>query len=329
MIMSAFVTGAAGFLGSNLVDCLLSAGETVIGWDNLSSGQVEYLAAAVQSPGFRLITGDNLDYSALTQAMKGCDIVYHFAANADVRHGLKHPQRDLEQNTIATSNVLEAMRENGIQRIVFSSTGSVYGESDIIPTPEDAPFPVQTSLYGSSKLAGECLIQSYCEGFSFEGYIFRFVSILGERYSHGHVFDFCRQLFTDPQNLTVLGDGTQRKSYLYVADCISAIKRVVVQRTALHERHHVAIYNLGCNETIQVKDSARWICEHLKVNPKMQFTGGRQGWIGDNPMIHLDTERIRATGWRSSVTIKEALIRTVDWLKTNRWIFDRRDRHGT
>ena len=189
-----FVTGAAGFIGSNLVDRLLADGKGVVGWDNFSTGQKEFLDGALKNPGFKLIEGDNLDVPALSKAMAGCDTVFHLAANADVRFGLEHPSRDLQQNTIATFNVLEAMRANGIKCIAFSSTGSVYGEAEKIPTPEDASFPIQTSLYAASKVAGECLIQSYCEGFGFEGYIFRFVSILGERYTHGHVLDFYRQL---------------------------------------------------------------------------------------------------------------------------------------
>jgi UDP-glucose 4-epimerase len=178
-----FVTGAAGFIGSNLVDRLLADGKTVTGWDNFSTGQKRFLEGALKNPNFKLVEGDNLDLPTLTKAMAGCDTVFHLAANADVRFGLEHPSKDLQQNTVATFNVLEAMRANGIKRIAFSSTGSVYGEAEKIPTPEDAPFPVQTSLYAASKVSGEGMISSYCEGFKFEGYIFRFVSILGERYS--------------------------------------------------------------------------------------------------------------------------------------------------
>src|SRR5215510_7022513 len=184
-----FVTGAAGFIGSSLTDRLLADGCRVVGWDNFSTGQREFIQSALQHKRFALLEGDNLDLAALTKAMAGSDFVFHLAANADVRFGLEHPSKDLQQNTVATFNVLEAMRANGIKGIAFASTGSVYGEATVIPTPEDAPFPVQTSLYAASKVAGEALIQAYCEGYSFEGYIFRFVSILGERYTHGHVLD--------------------------------------------------------------------------------------------------------------------------------------------
>src|SRR5215469_9223701 len=225
-----FITGVAGFIGSNLADRLLAEGKTVVGWDNFSTGQRKFLDGALKHKNFKLIEGDNLDLPALTKAMAGCDTVFHLAANADVRFGLEHPDKDLQQNTIATFNVLEAMRKNGIKKIVFASTGSVYGETELIPTPEDAPFPVQTSLYAASKVAGEALIQAYCEGFGFEGYIFRFVSILGERYTHGHVFDFYRQIIQDSTKLRVLGDGTQRKSYLYIQDCIGAMLHVILNR---------------------------------------------------------------------------------------------------
>src|SRR5206468_8227246 len=190
---------------------------------NFSTGRRPFLGDAERSGGFTLVEGDTLDLGRLTIAMRGCEIVFHLAANADVRFGTEHPRKDLEQNTIATFNVLEAMRTNGVRRIAFSSTGSIYGEPEIFPTPENAPFPVQTSLYGASKLAAEGLIQAYCEGFGFQSYIFRFVSILGERYTHGHVVDFYRQLRAEPGRLSVLGNGKQRKPYLYVQDCIDAM----------------------------------------------------------------------------------------------------------
>jgi UDP-glucose 4-epimerase len=241
-----------------------------------------------------------------------------------VRFGLEHPRKDLEQNTIATFNVLEAMRSNGIKRIAFASTGSVYGEATVIPTPEDAPFPIQTSLYAASKVAGESMIQAYCEGFGFEGYIFRFVSILGERYTHGHVFDFYRQIFEDPTHLRILGDGNQRKSYLYVQDCLTAMLHVMHQETAKSTKHRCQVYNLGTEEYCTVRDSITWICERLQVNPRLEFSGGDRGWIGDNPFIFLDTAKIRKTGWRSELTIRQSVERTVDWLMANQWVFQKR-----
>jgi UDP-glucose 4-epimerase len=320
----AFVTGAAGFIGSSLCDRLLRENWEVVGWDNFSTGQAEFVETAKQNPHFRLVTGENMDSKHLTETMAGCDTVFHLAANADVRFGLDHPRKDLEQNTVATFNVLEAMRTNGIKKIAFSSTGSVYGEATIIPTPENAPFPVQTSLYAASKVAGESMIQAYCEGFGFEGYIFRFVSILGERYTHGHVFDFYRQLSQDPTRLRVLGDGNQRKSYLYVQDCLSAILHVMKEETAQSAKHRCQIYNLGAEEYCTVKNSISWICERLNVSPALEFAGGDRGWVGDNPFIFLDTTKVRKAGWRSELSIRLAVEKTVDWLVANRWVFEKR-----
>ena len=326
-LQTVFITGVAGFIGSNLADRLLAQGCAVVGWDNFATGQPEFLAAARANPDFRLVRGDNLDLRALTEAMAGCDTVFHLAANADVRFGLEHPRTDLEQNTLATFNVLEAMRSNGIRTLAFSSTGSVYGEAEVIPTPETAPFPVQTSLYGASKLAGEGLIHAYCEGFGFEGYIFRFVSILGERYTHGHVFDFYRQLLEHPDHLRVLGDGTQRKSYLYVQDCLSAMLQVMNLGTARQARHRTETYNLGADEYVQVNDSIRFLCEALGLKPRLEYTGGPKGWVGDNPFIYLDTRKIRATGWRPTLTIEQGIVRTLGWLQDNPWIFEARGAH--
>jgi UDP-glucose 4-epimerase len=319
-----FVTGAAGFIGSSLVDWLLADGKQVVGWDNFSTGQTRFLEAAEKNPRFQMHTGDNLDLDQMTAAMKGCDTVFHLAANADVRFGLNHPRKDLEQNTIATFNVLEAMRANGIKTIAFSSTGSVYGEAPVIPTPEDAPFPIQTSLYAASKLAGEGLIHSYCEGFGFEGYIFRFVSILGERYTHGHVFDFYKQLTEHPDYLKVLGDGTQRKSYLYVRDCLAAMLHVMNAGLAKKAKHRVEVFNLGTDHYVQVNDSIGYICNALGLKPRLEYTGGERGWVGDNPFIFLETKKIRSTGWAPKLTIEQGIIRTLDWLRANTWVYETR-----
>ena len=312
------VTGSAGFIGSNLVDRLLTAGHEVVGYDNFSTGHRAFIASATAHERFRQIEGDLLEPEALGTAMRGVEFVFHLAANADVRFGFEHPRRDVEQNTIGTFNVLEAMREHGVRRIAFSSTGSVYGEPDTFPTPEAVPFPVQTSLYGASKLAGEGLIQAYCEGFGLQGYIFRFVSILGEHYTHGHVVDFCRQLRTHPERLDILGDGHQRKSYLYVHDCIDAMLLTIERRS-----DRLTIVNLGTDESCEVRESAAWIAEHLGLAPRLVFGDGTRGWIGDSPFILLDCSAVRQLGWRPSVTIRDAVVRTVDFLERNAWILDR------
>jgi UDP-glucose 4-epimerase len=306
------VTGAAGFIGSNMVDRLLDAGHSVVGFDNMSTGQKRFLEAALAHPHFTFHQADLLDRNSLSRAMEGAELVIHFAANADVRFGTMHPRKDLDQNTIATWNVLEAMREHGCKRLVFSSTGSVYGEPEIFPTPETCPFPVQTSLYGASKLAAEGLIQAYCEGFGIQAYIFRFVSILGERYSHGHVFDFWQQLSEHPGHLHVMGNGRQKKSYLYVQDCIDAIL------TALERADgKINIFNLGTDEYCEVNDSIGWICEYLGLHPQLTYAGGERGWVGDSPFILLDCSRIRALGWKPRLTIKQAVLATIKYVSAD------------
>lgn len=320
-----FVTGAAGFIGSTLVDRLLADGVRVTGWDNLSTGQLRFLDGAIANPNFMLMRGDNLDLPALTSAMRGADFVVHLAANADIKDGWTHPKKDLEQNTIATFHVLEAMRANRVRRIAFSSTGSVYGEALVTPdrpTPETDAFPIQTSLYAASKTAGEGLISAYAEGGQLdEAYVFRFVSILGERYTHGHVFDFYKQLLAHPDHLRVLGDGRQRKSYLYVQDCIDAILHVARAHTARDAKHRAQIYNLGTPEYVEVNQSIGHICRELGLAPRLDYTGGDRGWIGDNPFIFLDTKKIQATGWRPKLTIAEAVVHTVRWLRDNPWVY--------
>lgn len=309
------ITGGAGFIGSTLAERLHAAGTEVVIVDNYRTGHREFLADLLESPGVRLVEGDVLDQRLLEDAIDGCDWVFHLQANADVRHGLDQPRRDLEQNTIATANVLEAMRAAGTTKIAFSSTGSVYGEPDVFPTPEDAPFPRQTSLYAASKLAGEGMIGAYCHGFGFTGLVFRFVSILGERYTHGHVYDFFRALRRDPTHLAVLGNGRQEKSYLYVQDCV----RAIVMAVTAHEQDAgtLQVYNLGTDETIIVAESIEAITTYMGVSPEISYGGGERGWPGDSPLIYLDCSRIRSLGWSPSLSIRESLERTVGWLDTH------------
>lgn len=317
--MKYFITGCAGFIGSNLTDKLLKLGHEVVGFDNFSTGLEVFLEEAKKSPRFTLVKADLLERETLNHAMKDCDFVFHLAANADVRFGTNHPHRDLEQNTIATFHVLEAMRINHIKKIAFASTGSIYGEANIIPTPEEAPFPVQTSLYGASKLAAEGLIQAYCEGFQFQSYIFRFVSILGERYTHGHVFDFYKQLLQNPNKLIVLGNGKQRKSYLYIQDCLDAMLFVIEKA-----QDKVNIFNLGTDEYCEVNHSIAWICDYLNFTPERTYTGGERGWIGDNPFIFLDCSKIRNLGWKPKLSIQAGVTQTIQYLHENPWVLEKR-----
>lgn len=318
--MRVVVTGAAGFIGSNLVDALIGAGHDAVGIDNLSTGERAFLADAEGSPRFEFHSLDLVDDAGLlTGLVKGADAVVHLAANADVRFGWNDPRRDLEQNVLATHNVLEAVRTGGVPRFLFSSTGSVYGETTAIPTPEDCPFPVQTSLYGASKLAAEGLVAAYAEGPGLSSTVFRFVSIMGPRYTHGHVVDFLRQFRQDPTRLVVLGDGTQRKSYLHVEDCIAAI----ISR--LSETPRFEVLNLGVDGFCTVRDSLGWICARAEVEPEISYTGGDRGWVGDNPFIYLDITRMRATGWEPTFSIRQAVESTVDYLLANPWVLDRKE----
>jgi len=314
------VTGCAGFIGSHLVDKLLLDKQEVVGIDNLTTGQKKFLTNALKNKKFKFINGDLLNLSLLKKKLINVDLVYHLAANADVQSGLKHPKKDLEQNVLCTFNILEAMRYNSIKKIVFISTAPIYGDVSLFPTPENAPLSNQTSLYGASKLYCEGLIQSYCAGYNFQSWIFRFVAILGPRYSHGHVFDFYKQLAVNKsKKLKILGDGFQKKSYLHVKDCISAIE-IAIKKS----KKKINIFNLGCNEFLTVIKSAKIISKRLNLNPKFSFSGGKGGWIGDQPFVFLDTKKIRNLGWQNNINIENSIKMTVDWLDQNRWIFKKR-----
>jgi UDP-glucose 4-epimerase len=310
------VTGAAGFIGSTLVDSLLQQGIEVLGIDNFSTGRIEFLKDAMNNPKFTLLKEDLYLGQNLSSVFVGIDSIFHLAANADVRFGPDRPSIDLEQNTITTHKVLEAARISGVKKFIFSSTGSVYGESEAIPTPENAPFPIQTSLYGASKLACEGMIAAYAESFGMQVWIFRFVSILGPRYTHGHVFDFYRQLMKHPENLTVLGNGYQKKSYLHVSDCIAAINVALNSASA-----SVNIFNLGIDGYCEVRDSINWITDQLGLTPQISFGAESKGWIGDNPLIHLDTKKIQEMGWAPKHSIEEGVRDTVRFLQNNHNLF--------
>lgn len=308
--MKVLVTGAAGFIGSNLVDRLLADGHTVIGVDNYSSGKKKFIGQALLNPRFKIFERDLLDKDSLNDLLNS-DVawVFHLAANEDVRFGLNSPTRDLQQNVIVTSNVLEAMRRAGTHRIVFTSAASIYGEAPKIPTPENANFPVQTSFYGASKLAAEGLISAYCEGYQFQGLVFRMVSVLGERYTHGHVMDFVSSLKKDSSQVRILGDGKQKKSYLHVGDFLSAIGMMLSKKLPAFE-----VFNLGSDECVSVDESLSYICEELQMDPRRTYSGGTRGWTGDNPHVFLDCVKIKRHGWKPSKTILQSVQNTVQYL---------------
>ena len=312
------VTGCAGFIGSNLLIFLLNKRYKIIGLDNLSTGKKEFLNDALTNK-FFIFHKIDLIKNDIKKYFKNIETVFHLAANADVRFGLKHRNKDIQQNIIVTHNILEAMLKHKVKKIAFSSTGSVYGESDQIPTKENCPFPIQTSLYGASKLSAESIISAYCEGYDIKSYLFRFVSILGEKYSHGHVYDFIKQLKRNKNELRVLGDGNQRKSYLNIEDCLEAMHIAMK-----YYKDDINIINLGTDEHCTVKDSIKTICKIMGTKPRIKYKGGKRGWIGDNPFIYLDTKKIRATGWKPKFTIKDSIKITSNYLLRSEWLLKKK-----
>ncbi len=319
--MKYFVTGGAGFIGSHIVDKLLQEGNEVTVYDNLCAGKELFIKHNRSNPRFKLIKSDVLDNNALNTAMKGNDFVFHLQANADVRGGITKTRVDLEQNTIATWNVLEAMRINNIKKIAFSSSATVYGEPEQFPTPENYPL-IQTSLYGASKLAGEAMIEAYCEYYDMQCFIFRFVSWIGERYTHGVIFDFVKKLQQNSKELEVLGDGNQKKSYLYVGDGVEGIFFAIK-----NFREQKNIFNLGHTEFINVLKVADIICEEMKLeNVQYTCTGGIRGWKGDSPLVHLDIKKLQNLGWQPKTSIEEGIRRTVRYLLQNPEALQRKHR---
>jgi UDP-glucose 4-epimerase len=318
--MKAFVTGGAGFIGSHVVDRLIQDGRSVTVFDNISTGFEENLAVHAGSGLLTLHRGDVLDAPALTSAMEGHDILFHFQANADVRGGIKNTRADLEQNTIGSWNALEAARLAGVQTIVFASSATVYGEPEIFPTPEGCPL-VQTSLYGASKLAGEAMLQAYSEYFGIRSIIFRFVSWIGPRYSHGVVFDFVKKLRANPRQLEILGDGKQVKSYLDVRDGVSGIFCAVDRFQG-----RKGIFNLGHDAFLNVLDLARIVTSELGLDGvEFVTSGGERGWLGDSPVVHLETSRIKELGWVPRISIEEGIRATTRFLMENPRLLEQRN----
>lgn len=327
--MKAFVTGGAGFIGSHLVDALLDLGHEVTVYDRLSTGSTQFLEGPLglngtpRNPKLQLVRGDILDESLLQSAMAGHDAVFHLAANADVRGGVQRRRVDFEQNTVGTQNVLEAMHANRVHDMVFTSSAVVYGEPKRFPTPEDYKG-TQTSLYGASKLAAESAIEAYAHYDGGRAQVFRFVSLMGERYTHGVVFDFVNKLRQNPHELEILGDGRQQKSYLYVIDAVQAMLRAQFVGQELPQGE-VQVYNLGHRETMEARGVADVVCDELGLDGvQYRFTGGRRGWPGDSPVVLLDTGKIEGIGWRPSLSVEDGLRRTVRYLREHPELLDRR-----
>lgn len=317
--MKTLVTGGAGFIGSHIVDELVRRNNQVIVYDNLSTGFIKHLQPLIDKESIKFVTGDILDQDKLNEAMVGVQRVFHLAANADVRGGRANTQVDLEQNIIGTHRVLEVMKLNEVKEIVFTSSATVYGEPDVFPTPESYA-PLQTSVYGASKLAAEAMIQAYGEYFGIKSFSFRFVSWIGERYSHGVIFDFIKKLQKNPRKLQILGDGAQRKSYLHVEDGVDAIFKALSNMQDLKN-----IVNLGHSGYLNVIKLADIVVEEMGLTGvEYEYTGGARGWLGDSPFVHLDISKIRKAGFEPKVSIEEGVRRTVRYLLKNQWLLEHR-----
>jgi UDP-glucose 4-epimerase len=308
------VTGAAGFIGSHTVDELLSQGAEVLAIDNMKTGQPAVVEEHKKNKNYRFLKVDVLDKS-LIGSLKEVDFIFHLAANADIRGGMKNTAIDLEQNTIATHNVLEAMRQNSIKGIAFSSSAAVYGTQKAFPTPEDAP-KVQTSLYGASKLSAEAFIEAYSEYYGINASIYRFVSVVGERYPHGVVIDFYRKLISNPHELEILGDGKQKKSFMYVKDCVAGM-----MLGAAAVKKGSSVFNLGQNYTIGVDEVAHIVTQEMGLKDvSYRHTGGEIGWVGDQPIVLLSTKKIESFGWKPKTSIEDGLRKTIRYLVNNKVI---------
>ena len=302
--MHVLVTGGAGFIGSHLVDQLVARGDAVTVFDNMSSGRAEFLAHHGDSVTF--IQGDLLDLDAIKAAMPGIDFVFHLAANPDIRLGTRVTDTDLKQGTLATYNVIEAMRCAGVKNIAFASSSVVYGEAEQMPTPEDyGPlFPI--SLYGASKLASEALITSWVGTFELKAWLFRFANIVGARGTHGVIFDFIHKLKADPSRLEVLGNGRQEKSYLEVMDCA----RAMIHLTETTDEA-INCFNLGTRDTCSVSRIAEIVIEETGLqNVSIEYTGGDRGWAGDVPKSMLDPSRLFESGYTPTYNSEESIRHT-------------------
>ncbi|MBI5001392.1 MAG: NAD-dependent epimerase/dehydratase family protein [Euryarchaeota archaeon] len=315
----AFVTGGCGFIGSHLIDRLLADGCSVSNVDSLATGVKEYVAHHDGNKSLKNHYFDLKDLAKVEGAMAGCDTVFHFAANADIRRGLDDTFRDLERNVITTYNVLESMRKHDVKDIVFASSAAVYGDQKTFPTPEDAP-KTQTSFYGASKLSCEAFIEAFCEAYGMRSWMFRFVSVVGERHPHGVTYDFVKKLLANPRELEIFGDGRQRKSFLHVQDCVDGF-----MHAHKHAKGKVNVFNIGNVDTITVSRVADIIVEEMGLKGvRFNYTGGDRGWIGDAPVVHLSIQRLRVLGWEPKIGVEEGIRRTARWLLANKWIYDKR-----
>jgi UDP-glucose 4-epimerase len=305
--LSILVTGGAGFIGSHVVDRLVKSGNKITVFDNLSSGRMDFIARHLDDPDFKLIKADLLDTEAIDAACKDIDLVFHIAANPDVRLGATDTRVHFDQNITATYNLLEAMRKNAVSNIAFTSTSTVYGEATIIPTPENYGPLVPISLYGASKLACEALITSYSHTFDMHSWIFRFANIIGDRGTHGIIVDFIEKLRRNPHELEILGDGKQSKSYLHVRECVDAMMFAVTE-----SNDEVNIFNIGSEDATNPTRIGEIIVEEMGLSDvKFSYTGGSRGWKGDVPKMMLGIDKLKGMGWKNEWESERSVRETV------------------
>ncbi|HKR64822.1 MAG TPA: NAD-dependent epimerase/dehydratase family protein [Thermoanaerobaculia bacterium] len=307
--MRILVTGAAGFIAANLTPRLLNRGDVVAGIDNFFLGKREHLPA---HPNFTFHEFDLLELDPLIKVMEEFrpDRIWHLAANSDISYGTKYTDFDLKGGTLVTYNVLEAMRRSGVKEIVFSSSGAIYGEPTIMPTPENYGPILPISLYAATKVACETLITAFTHNYDMQCWIYRFGNVVGPKPTHGVIYDFVRRLLADPTRLTVLGDGTQAKPYIYVEDCLDGMEFGVA-----NAREHVNVYNLSVEDQTSVRQITDWTIETMGIDRAsidVQYGEGPRGWRGDVPQVKLDTRRMTALGWKPTLSSHEAVRKTIE-----------------
>lgn len=308
--MKILVTGAAGFIGSHLIDELLEKDNEIVAVDNLSLGRMSNLDSAVKNPRFKFFRFDILDKDKLFKLFESekIDIVFHLAANSDIAKSYANPDVDFNNTFSTTYNVLLAMKQFDVKKIVFASTSAIYGEAKQKLTENYGPlFPV--SHYGASKLASEAFISSFCENYGIKAWIVRFPNVVGERATHGVIFDFIKKLKNNPLELEVLGNGEQIKPYLYVKDLVNAIL-FVFENT----NEKINFYNIGVETRAKVKDIAKMVIEEMGLNAQIKYTGGDRGWIGDVPEFNYSLDKIHSLGWKAQISSDEAVRKSIKYI---------------
>jgi UDP-glucose 4-epimerase len=306
--MRALVTGGSGFIGSHVVDRLLEEGFEVTALDNLAEGPLENISHLKNEKRFRFVKGDLRDEKGVRKLVRGNDVIFHLAAHANIRKSLVDHRVDLDHNLVGTINLLEGMVEHKVNDIIFSSSSAVYGEARVLPTPEDY-MPVQTSLYGASKLACEAYLQAYAMFSPIRSWSFRFANVVGERCRRGVTWDFIHKLQRNPKELEILGDGKQSKEYLYVDDCVEGM--ITGWRNT---KGPAGAFNLGQPKQTLVDEVADIVLDEMKLNGvKRKYTGGERGWIGDNRVVELSLEKMMKLGWAPRTSPEDAIRKTARW----------------